>query len=482
VLWIAVLLRLVAPAIVPIPLLPGRDRNPLPVETNLVGPSTAPPVEDAMDPTLSPSTAAAVAWGLGALVLAAVATARIRSMAAIVGRSRPAPDALQRRGAAVASRLSVPAPPILLSDRRMPPFLWAVGRRPTIVIPEALLEALDDDQTEALIAHETVHLARRDHWVRWLELVVTTACWWNPLAWLASRQLRRVEERSCDERVVATFPERSRAYAESLITTLRFLSTARTSRVPAAAGMADLSEVQGRLTDIMRPNAHRPIKTLARWALAAIVATVLLASPMLIAAAKDSDGLPDVFDEPITLELEDAAAGDVMATISTVTGTPFVLGGDTTAAISVSAHDMTVRTLLDHLGTLYGIEWHVEDGPVVHVFVPRQSDEPELVGTHNGKQVYRVAEGVLDPPIKLGGPVPAYPEEAREAGISGVVVLDTLIDDEGIVQDIVVERSPDESLSDAAMRAVEQWTFQPALLEGEPVTVRFILTVNFRLQ
>ncbi len=32
------------------------------------------------------------------------------------------------------------------------------------------------------------------------------------------------------------------------------------------------------------------------------------------------------------------------------------------------------------------------------------------------------------------------------------------------------------------LEAVEQWTFEPATLEGIPVAVRYILTVNFKLQ
>ena len=36
-------------------------------------------------------------------------------------------------------------------------------------------------------------------------------------------------------------------------------------------------------------------------------------------------------------------------------------------------------------------------------------------------------------------------------------------------------------LSDSALDAVRQWTFQPATLHGEPVEVIFNLTVNFKL-
>jgi periplasmic protein TonB len=37
-------------------------------------------------------------------------------------------------------------------------------------------------------------------------------------------------------------------------------------------------------------------------------------------------------------------------------------------------------------------------------------------------------------------------------------------------------------LDRAAVEAVEKWRFKPAMLEGRPVKVYYVLTVNFQVQ
>lgn len=76
---------------------------------------------------------------------------------------------------------------------------------------------------------------------------------------------------------------------------------------------------------------------------------------------------------------------------------------------------------------------------------------------------------------------PAYPEEAKAARAEGVVVLRTLIGMDGGVDDVEIVQGQPHGLSEAAIQAVRQWRFEPALLEGKPVKVVFMLTINFLL-
>ncbi|HSY48749.1 MAG TPA: energy transducer TonB [Thermoanaerobaculia bacterium] len=75
---------------------------------------------------------------------------------------------------------------------------------------------------------------------------------------------------------------------------------------------------------------------------------------------------------------------------------------------------------------------------------------------------------------------PVYPEEARKARITGVVIVKAVITREGKVKDAVVLK-PVPMLNDAALAAVKQWTFEPGTLNGQPVDVVFDLAVNFSL-
>jgi TonB family protein len=77
---------------------------------------------------------------------------------------------------------------------------------------------------------------------------------------------------------------------------------------------------------------------------------------------------------------------------------------------------------------------------------------------------------------------PKYPPSAKDEKVMGHVVVETVITEEGIVDEIKVVESPDERLSAAAIEAIRQWRFEPALCDGTPVGVYYNLTINFRLQ
>jgi protein TonB len=89
--------------------------------------------------------------------------------------------------------------------------------------------------------------------------------------------------------------------------------------------------------------------------------------------------------------------------------------------------------------------------------------------------------GDVKPPVLTYKVEPIYTEEARGARISGIVILEAVIDRNGFVKDVTVLKPLPAGLSEAAVDAVKQWTFKPATFKGEPVDVIFNLTVNFRL-
>lgn len=95
-------------------------------------------------------------------------------------------------------------------------------------------------------------------------------------------------------------------------------------------------------------------------------------------------------------------------------------------------------------------------------------------------QPYRVG-GDVKAPVVSTRVEPVYTEEARQARVSGIVILEVVIDRTGIVKDIRVLKSLPFGLSEAASDAVKQWTFKPATLNGEAVDVIFNLTINFQL-
>lgn len=88
--------------------------------------------------------------------------------------------------------------------------------------------------------------------------------------------------------------------------------------------------------------------------------------------------------------------------------------------------------------------------------------------------------GVVRAPQKVHHVVPEYPKIARDARVSGVVIVEALIAEDGSVRDVKVLKSV-PLLDAAAITAVRQWRFTPTLLNGVPVQVIMSVTVSFAL-
>jgi protein TonB len=77
---------------------------------------------------------------------------------------------------------------------------------------------------------------------------------------------------------------------------------------------------------------------------------------------------------------------------------------------------------------------------------------------------------------------PIYPESAKAAGAQGSVMLHAIVSKDGRPLSVEVLNSQiDPELARAAVEAVNQWRFQPTLLNGEPVEIETTITVNFKL-
>jgi TonB family protein len=94
-------------------------------------------------------------------------------------------------------------------------------------------------------------------------------------------------------------------------------------------------------------------------------------------------------------------------------------------------------------------------------------------------------------PLPVGGSIarpqrtrfvePRYPEGARSQGLQSVVILELTLNPEGAVQDVRPLRGAPE-LVPAAVEAVRQWAYEPTLVDGRAVSLRFAETVLFVLR
>jgi TonB family protein len=76
---------------------------------------------------------------------------------------------------------------------------------------------------------------------------------------------------------------------------------------------------------------------------------------------------------------------------------------------------------------------------------------------------------------------PIYTKRALESGIEGRVTLSALINQDGTVKVLKVLTPAGYGLDEAAMVAVSQWEYEPAKLNGKPLSTLTKIEVNFML-
>lgn len=221
---------------------------------------------------------------IGGLVFWFLAAVRIIRFQRLLRDIRPAPDELQKRLDAVADRLNLRrAPSIWLAPGRVPPMLWALGGRARLLVPRDFWQDLDEDQQLALLAHELAHLKRKDHWVRWLDLVVAGLYWWHPILWWARSSLRDAEEQCCDAWAVWAAPCGPRTYATALLAALEFVSDAPTAGVAAAAavvsGRRHVSCLKRRMSMIVRARTSKGMSWTGRALVLGLSVLILPLAP-----------------------------------------------------------------------------------------------------------------------------------------------------------------------------------------------------------
>jgi TonB family protein len=432
--------------------------------------------------------------------------------------------------------------------------------RPVVLLPEGL-RGHDPEIRRAVIAHELVHVQRRD-WA-WIvgEELVRAALWFHPAMWWLISRVQLAREEVVDETAVAITGKR-RTYVEAL---LAFADTTPLAPAPAfarrrhlfrrmtlitreavmssnrivvscvvmgmlvagggwyavgafplqqGAGDTLVSKEPGPLERAAKPitpenpiprrvqsvQADYPAEAAALQASGSIVLRVTLDATGRVAEVRRVSGSVQAGSPAVTVTFTDAIMG----------GQPRVfLRGGTTDAKPEGAGFTSSRAVFDAIDLLTRPaiaavrQWTYEppaDAPISFGITFRfspdgQTTSAQTMGGAGGGATaaagttppewtadgaLRVGGGVK-PPMKIRDVKPVYPQEARDAGIQGVVIIEARIESDGSVSNTRVLRSVTD-LDQAALEAVSQWRFVPTLMNGQAVPVIMTVTVNFTLR
>lgn len=346
-LWVAFFVKLITPPLILVPIavphgwLQSAENRP--TVLSLENPATA-----ASGPTLSVSGAAVEFGGVGTsadvsasasllakidlwrtlvglwivgsvviLVRGIIRYLRFRRLLSRAGEWDPVAtsyveELLHRQRVAAQIPATVPrVPRVLRLPVRISPMLVGVGRGAAILCPDQLWKSLSLEERHALLAHETAHYCRRDHWVRWLEWAVTAIYWWFPGVYIARRELERHEEAACDGWAVRQLGCKPRQYAEALLRVVDFLSEHRVGIPRLASGMQPTDSLEQRLRLLIQSDGLIATSAAGRWVAGVGCLALCLIHPWLQPTSSARSVLPEyrVGFAPIPGVMADRSSG-----------------------------------------------------------------------------------------------------------------------------------------------------------------------------
>ncbi|HYQ85119.1 MAG TPA: energy transducer TonB [Rubrobacter sp.] len=115
-------------------------------------------------------------------------------------------------------------------------------------------------------------------------------------------------------------------------------------------------------------------------------------------------------------------------------------------------------------------------------------DAPQMTDAQRISLCKDRVEKPLEPsdvePVRLGPdtrPVPIstpWPQFSGRTKV-GSAVIEGIIDEDGCLRVARVLKGDQEKLDRAALKAVRQWVFKPAQVNGKTVRVRYYVTINY---
>jgi uncharacterized protein (TIGR03435 family) len=146
---------------------------------------------------------------------------------------------------------------------------------PILLWPQGISERLDDKHLDAILAHELLHIRRRDNLVAAIHMLVETVFWFHPLVWWLGTRLVEERERACDEQVLELGSNRQ-VYAESILKICEFCVG---SPLPCVSGMTG-ADLKRRIVRIMSDSVARKLDFRRKLLLAA-AAILAVAAPIV---------------------------------------------------------------------------------------------------------------------------------------------------------------------------------------------------------
>jgi len=160
---------------------------------------------------------------------------------------------------------------LLVSPVVSMPMTWGIVK-PVVLLPETA-STWSAQRKHDVLLHEMAHVQRYDFLTQLIARYACAMFWFNPIVWLAARQLRVEREQACDD-VVLHAGSRPSTYAAHLLEIARQMKASPSTGF-ATVAMARRSQLAGRLLAVLDDGRRRgPLPgfaSVAAWMIGLIV-------------------------------------------------------------------------------------------------------------------------------------------------------------------------------------------------------------------
>jgi TonB family protein len=382
---------------------------------------------------------------------------------------------------------------------------------PLIILPERLLQNVDEEVLTSAIGHELVHVARRDYLTNLIYELIYLPLSFHPGAALLRRRIKQTRELCCDE-AVASKLLRAEVYARSLVRLVSAAPLDRHLAMDTTIGISESDILEVRIMSLLK----RPGLSASRKRLLLITAALLLAAPCVAATSfalrldidRQNPAVEPQAREKIDRQNQARVREELKRAATELKEKARVAPESQRAEIearllevqrNLELHEKALdqyqqnreeaRKKLEEL-RLAMAEWD-KNRPANEARIKEAREEiAKLEERYTSNRAGDVQQALAEMQKTEGTrkarviyrAEPEYTTDARDKQIAGTVVLTLTIDTQGLPQNIQLQKALYPSLDQSAIEAARKLRFQPAMKDGQPVTQEVSVEYNFAVE
>ncbi len=358
-------------------------------------------------------------------------------------------------------------------------------KNPVVVIPSDSISQ-SEEKLKPVLLHELHHIKHSDFIISMITECITSVLSFHPGALMLRSHLYRYQEMHCDAKVLGKNTCSSADYAQILLeyscgpsnTTSRLACSMSRSQVQIRDRILMMNQYpdKEKLPD-SHYNFFAPLIACSLF----IVATVFTSCDLTPDQLEDETGVFEMDrsdDDP-------APVDGLNSIISNLDVTPDDVEGD----------QIKVEVTVDQYGEISQTFVEKSMGDTFdQAFIEAMKESDWEPAKKDGEPVYGLTTIGINfessdqnqEPEPVGGMDAiydqlTYPEQARERGVDGVVLLEFVVDEEGELSDLEIVQSVGGGTSDAAKKAIENVDWEPGYEDGVPTNYTMQMPIRFQL-